>query len=111
MSRFSAPKQYWERVLKGIINTHGLRYVDAASPAASYEGFRCAGAFVDDFHLQHPPHLTQSQAQEQYDSVLQLLTHLGFTFKPSKNINPARRSGRVHRLRHRLARADGHDWR
>ena len=45
---------------------------------------------MDDFHLQHPPTLSQSQAQEQFDSVLQLLTYLGFTFKPSKNIEPAR---------------------
>ena len=85
-------QQRWARILKGIVNQHGLRYCKPGSRAASYDGFACSGAFVDDFFLQHNPNLTKEESDEQFASVLQLLDHLGFAYKPSKNSWPATRA-------------------
>ena len=81
-------QQRWARILQGIVNRHGLRYCPAGSRAASYDGFRCTGAYVDDFFMQHNPDLTQEEADLQYESVLKLLEYLQFQYKPSKNVRP-----------------------
>ena len=81
-------QQRWARILQGIVNRHGLRYCPAGSRAASYEGFRCTGAYVDDFFMQHNPELTQEEADQQFQSVLRLLEYLQFQYKPSKNVRP-----------------------
>ena len=69
--------------IKRLLSTHGLQFVKktlpdgSCNPAADYAGFRCAAAYLDDFALVHPPHLTKAQADEQYASVLQFMQSLG----------------------------------
>ena len=81
-------QQRWANILKGIVNRHGLMYCPTGTRAASYDGFRCTGAYVDDFFLMHPPELSKTEADAQYASVLRVLDDLGFVYKASKSIWP-----------------------
>ena len=82
-------QQRWACILKGIINRHGLMYCPTDSLAASYDGFQCTGAYVDDFFLMHPPGSTLENDRLQFASVLRLLDELGFAYKASKSIWPS----------------------
>ena len=57
-------QQRWARILKGIINKHGLMFCKGR--AADYDTFRRTGAYVDDFAMQHAAHLSLAEAQEQF---------------------------------------------
>jgi hypothetical protein len=83
-----AVQQHWARIIKDLVNKHGLRFCRPGSRAATAPGFSCEGAYLDDFHLHHSPGLSVSESTEQYESVLRLLEHLGITYKPSKCIWP-----------------------
>ncbi len=86
-----AVQQHWARILKKIVSEHGLRYCRPGSEAARRsDGFRCAAAYLDDFHLHHPVDISREAAEEQFDSVLQLLDYLGIRYKSSKNIRPTK---------------------
>jgi hypothetical protein len=83
-------QQRWARILKGIINEHGLMFCKGR--AADYSTFSCTGAYVDDFAMQHAAHLTLDEAREQFASVERLLAILGFENKKSKNVYPCTRA-------------------
>ena len=72
-------QQRWARELKKVIEERALDFCTPGSEgAARREGFRCAGAYLDDFHLLHPLGISEEGAREQFEGVHALLTHLGF---------------------------------
>jgi hypothetical protein len=82
-------QQRWARELKNVIEERALDFCTPWSEgAARREGFRCAGAYLDDFHLLHPLGISEEGAREQFEGVHALLTHLGFEAKRSKDIWP-----------------------
>ena len=86
-SQSPSVQQRWARIFKAIINQHGLKH--CTGRAADYSTFRCTGAYLDDFNMQHAAELTDEECLEQYHSVLALLRELGVDYKPSKNVLPS----------------------
>jgi len=97
----------WAKVIKVIVNNHGLKYCKEGSAEADYGSFKVldeesrasgiesthnmelAGAFVDDFMLRHAKHLTQAQCESQLTSVVKFLEEdLGVHIKHSKTRLP-----------------------
>ena len=80
--------------LKEFINTTGLRHVPALkpdgspNPAASYEGFEAAAAYIDDYGLVHPSWLTLEEGKQQLDSVVRSVQELGVLVKDEKVEGP-----------------------
>ena len=80
-------QQIWAERIRKILNEQGLKY--CSGEAADYAGFKVVLAYSDDFAMVHPPGISQSAAEAQFDSCMRVLADLGVDEKVSKRSRPS----------------------
>lgn len=95
-SQNPAVQQSWTHTIKKLVNAHGLKYCLPNTPESDYKKFEMVGGFVDDCMFRHAHCLTESQATEQFNSVVRFLSQdLGVEVKRVKDVLPCKRTDYV----------------
>ncbi len=89
-SQSPAVQQAWATVIKELVNKHGLKYCNRASPETEYTRFRCTAAMLDDFYCMHDASLSLQQGAARLHGVSRFSTQdLGLEITASKTEGPA----------------------